>query len=82
MVASPLQQHRSGRLLIQRKSSHILAPGGTSVQPQAVSCPTERPFHDTERLRNSLVMGVVHVKRPASPMLPIDTDYKLVLMAE
>ena len=41
MAASPLQEHPSGRLLIQRKSSRIIAPGGTSVQPQAGSCATE-----------------------------------------
>jgi hypothetical protein len=41
MVASPLQQHSPGRLLIQRESLRIIAPGGTAVQPQAVGCPTE-----------------------------------------
>src|SRR5215207_4184588 len=41
MAASPRQQHAPGRLLIQRKSLRIIAPGGTSVQPQAVGCPAE-----------------------------------------
>ena len=40
MTASPLQQHPSGRLLMQRKALRILAPGGTSVHPRAVRCPT------------------------------------------
>jgi hypothetical protein len=41
MAASPRQQHSPGRLLIQRKSLRIIAPGGTSVQPQAIGCPAE-----------------------------------------
>jgi hypothetical protein len=39
MAASPRQQHSPGRLLMQRKSLRILAPGGTAVQPLAVGGP-------------------------------------------